>query len=90
MIDGKEVAAFGWTNVSGAASVVRGIHCCDGPVGYADGQEEEGYDRVEESGHDVADGPGNKTDKKNLFELCLWYENGAPNSPLICRDSTEL
>lgn len=33
------------------------IHGCDGPVSDADRQEEKGDDRVEESRHDVADGP---------------------------------
>lgn len=44
----------------------RRIHCYDGPVSDADGQEEKGDDRVEESGHDVADGPRNKKDQTSF------------------------
>lgn len=46
---------------------VRRIHRCHGPVGDADGQKEEGDDRVEESGHDVANGPRNSKDQ-TLYE----------------------
>lgn len=43
---------------------MRRIHGCNGPVSDADGQEEKGDDGVEESGHDVANGPRNSKDQK--------------------------
>lgn len=48
----------------------RRIHCCDEPVGDAHGQQEKGDDGVEESGHDVADGPINQRDQNIVFLLC--------------------
>lgn len=41
----------------------RRIHGGDGPIGDADGQKNKGNDGVEESGHDVADGPENRKDR---------------------------
>lgn len=39
---------------------IERIHSNDCPVCYADGQQHKSDDRVEESGHDVTNGPGEK------------------------------
>ena len=42
------------------SSYWSGIHSCDGPIGDADSEEEEGDDWVEESRHNVADCSGGR------------------------------
>lgn len=51
---------------------IERIHSNDCPVRYADGQQHKSDDRVEESGHDVTNGPGEKRETEKggeKFEL---------------------
>lgn len=61
-------------SISAQGSAKR-IHGCDGPVGDADCQQEEGDDGVEEGGHDVADGPEEgERERGSLFQNVLSFE----------------
>ena len=42
------------------------IHCCDSPVGYADGQQHKGDDRVEQGGRNIANCPWQKRQKETI------------------------
>lgn len=54
---------------------MKRIQCSHGPVGDTDGQQHEGDDGVEQSGHDVTDGPAeththtHRLSKQLLFSL---------------------
>lgn len=52
---------------------MKRIQCSHGPVGDTDGQQHKGDDGVEQSGHDVTDGPAethtHRLSKQLLFSL---------------------
>lgn len=54
----------------------RRIHGCDSPIRDADGQKNKGDDWVEESGHDVADGPKNRNGQ-------MYFRSNIPVIPLF-------
>lgn len=64
-MNGRRIPLLLWIKEFIGVTAVQRIHRCDGPVSEADGQKEKGDDREEESGHDVADGPRNKKDKRS-------------------------